>query len=90
MRQVRPDWRRRGRPAGDARHERSRRWFGMVRPLGCEQGWTRCHTYAGSTTGITVADLDAVAEFFVALGLEIERRTFVEGEFLAPRMPSSN
>jgi len=32
--------------------------------------------------GITVADLDAVAEFFVALGLEIEGRTFVEGEFL--------
>src|SRR3954447_15721888 len=32
--------------------------------------------------GITVADLDAVAEFFVALGLEVEGRTFVEGEFL--------
>ena len=32
--------------------------------------------------GITVADLDAVADFFVGLGLEIEGRTFVEGEFL--------
>jgi catechol 2,3-dioxygenase-like lactoylglutathione lyase family enzyme len=32
--------------------------------------------------GITVADLDAVAEFFVGLGLEVEGRTFVEGEFL--------
>ncbi len=32
--------------------------------------------------GITVADLDAVTEFFVALGLEVEGRMFVEGEFL--------
>lgn len=32
--------------------------------------------------GITVADLDAVADFFVSLGLEIEGRTFVEGDFL--------
>ena len=32
--------------------------------------------------GITVADLDTVAAFFVALGLEVEGRTFVEGEFL--------
>src|ERR1043165_242938 len=32
--------------------------------------------------GITVADLDAATEFFVALGLEIEGRTFVEGEFI--------
>jgi catechol 2,3-dioxygenase-like lactoylglutathione lyase family enzyme len=32
--------------------------------------------------GITVADLDTVAEFFVALGLEVEGRMFVEGEFL--------
>jgi catechol 2,3-dioxygenase-like lactoylglutathione lyase family enzyme len=32
--------------------------------------------------GITVADLDAVTEFFVALGLEVEGRTFLEGEFL--------
>jgi catechol 2,3-dioxygenase-like lactoylglutathione lyase family enzyme len=32
--------------------------------------------------GITVADLDAVSAFFVALGLEIEGRTFLEGEFL--------
>ena len=32
--------------------------------------------------GITVADLDAVAAFFVALGLEVENRMFIEGEFL--------
>lgn len=32
--------------------------------------------------GLTVADLDRVTEFFVALGLEVEGRTFVEGDFL--------
>jgi len=32
--------------------------------------------------GITVADLDAVTAFFVGLGLEVEGRMFVEGEFL--------
>lgn len=32
--------------------------------------------------GITVDDLDAASEFFVGLGLTIEGRTFVEGEFL--------
>ena len=32
--------------------------------------------------GITVAQLDVVTAFFVALGLEVEGRTFVEGEFL--------
>ena len=32
--------------------------------------------------GITVADLDAATEFFVGLGLEVEGRTFVEGEFV--------
>jgi catechol 2,3-dioxygenase-like lactoylglutathione lyase family enzyme len=32
--------------------------------------------------GITVADLDVVTDFFVALGLEVEGRTFVEGAFL--------
>jgi catechol 2,3-dioxygenase-like lactoylglutathione lyase family enzyme len=32
--------------------------------------------------GITVADLDTVSAFFVGLGLEVEGRTFVEGEFL--------
>jgi catechol 2,3-dioxygenase-like lactoylglutathione lyase family enzyme len=31
---------------------------------------------------ITVQDLDAVTAFFVALGLEVEGRAFVEGEFL--------
>ncbi|MFF7444435.1 VOC family protein [Streptomyces sp. NPDC008122] len=32
--------------------------------------------------GITVADLDAVTAFFVSLGLEADRKTVVEGEFL--------
>jgi catechol 2,3-dioxygenase-like lactoylglutathione lyase family enzyme len=32
--------------------------------------------------GITVADLDAVTAFFVALGLEVDGRMFIEGEFL--------
>jgi catechol 2,3-dioxygenase-like lactoylglutathione lyase family enzyme len=32
--------------------------------------------------GITVADLDAATQLFVALGLEIEGSTFVEGEFI--------
>ena len=32
--------------------------------------------------GVTVADLDTVAKFFVDLGLEVEGRTFVEGDFL--------
>ena len=32
--------------------------------------------------GITVADLDSAAAFFVDLGLEVEGRTFLEGEFV--------
>ncbi|MCW2754159.1 MAG: glyoxalase [Marmoricola sp.] len=32
--------------------------------------------------GITVVDLDSATAFFVALGLEVEGRTFIEGEFL--------
>jgi catechol 2,3-dioxygenase-like lactoylglutathione lyase family enzyme len=32
--------------------------------------------------GVTVRDLDTVTAFFVALGLEIEGRTFVEGDFI--------
>ena len=32
--------------------------------------------------GITVADLDTVTAFFVGLGLEVEGRMFIEGEFL--------
>jgi catechol 2,3-dioxygenase-like lactoylglutathione lyase family enzyme len=32
--------------------------------------------------GITVRDLDAVTDFFVGLGFEIEGRTVLEGEFL--------
>jgi catechol 2,3-dioxygenase-like lactoylglutathione lyase family enzyme len=32
--------------------------------------------------GITVADLDLVTDFFVALGLEVEGRTSVEGAFV--------
>jgi catechol 2,3-dioxygenase-like lactoylglutathione lyase family enzyme len=32
--------------------------------------------------GITVADLDTVSAFFAQLGLEVEGRTFLEGDFL--------
>jgi catechol 2,3-dioxygenase-like lactoylglutathione lyase family enzyme len=32
--------------------------------------------------GITVSDLDAAAAFFVGLGLQVEGRMFVEGEFI--------
>lgn len=32
--------------------------------------------------GITVADLDHATQFFVTLGLEIEGRAFVDGEFI--------
>ena len=32
--------------------------------------------------GVTVADLERAVAFFVGLGLEIEGRTFVEGEFI--------
>lgn len=32
--------------------------------------------------GITVADLDAAAGFFIDLGLEVEGRTFLEGDFV--------
>jgi catechol 2,3-dioxygenase-like lactoylglutathione lyase family enzyme len=32
--------------------------------------------------GLTVADIDVVTDFFVTLGLEVEGRTFLEGEFL--------
>jgi catechol 2,3-dioxygenase-like lactoylglutathione lyase family enzyme len=32
--------------------------------------------------GVTVQDLDTVTAFFVGLGLEVEGRTFVEGEFI--------
>jgi len=32
--------------------------------------------------GITVADLDAAIQFFVGLGLEVEGRMSIEGEFL--------
>lgn len=32
--------------------------------------------------GITVADLDGAIAFFVGLGLELEGRTFMEGEFV--------
>ncbi len=32
--------------------------------------------------GVTVVDLEAAIDFFVRLGLELEGRTYVEGEFL--------
>ena len=32
--------------------------------------------------GITVSDLDVATAFFVGIGLEVEGRTFIEGEFI--------
>jgi catechol 2,3-dioxygenase-like lactoylglutathione lyase family enzyme len=40
------------------------------------------HVRSFDHVGITVSDLDAAAAFFTALGLEIEGRSFVEGEFI--------
>ena len=40
--------------------------------------------------GITVADLDGVSAFFVALGFEVEGRTFLEGKFLDTVIGMSN
>ena len=40
------------------------------------------HVRRFDQVGITVADLDTVTAFFVGLGLEVEGRMFVEGEFL--------
>src|SRR5690349_12033980 len=40
------------------------------------------HLRAVDHVGITVSDLDAATAFFVGLGLEVDRRTFVEGEFI--------
>lgn len=40
------------------------------------------HVHRFDHLGITVADLDLVTAFFVSLGLEVEGRIFVEGEFL--------
>jgi catechol 2,3-dioxygenase-like lactoylglutathione lyase family enzyme len=40
------------------------------------------HVQRFDHVGITVADLDAATQFFVALGFEVEGRTFVEGEFI--------
>ena len=40
------------------------------------------HVRSFDHVGITVADIDTVANFFVALGLEIEGRMRMEGEFV--------
>lgn len=40
------------------------------------------HLRAFDHVGITVTDLEAATAFFVSLGLEIEGRTVVEGEFV--------
>ena len=42
----------------------------------------RTHIKRFDHVGITVADLDTVTAFFEMLGLEVEGRMFVEGEFL--------
>ena len=40
------------------------------------------HLRAFDHVGITVSDLDAATAFFVGLGLQVDGRTFVEGEFI--------
>jgi catechol 2,3-dioxygenase-like lactoylglutathione lyase family enzyme len=40
------------------------------------------HIKSFDHVGITVADLDTATAFFAGLGLEVEGRMFVEGEFL--------
>ena len=40
------------------------------------------HVQRFDHVGITVADLDTVTAFFVGLGLEVEGRMFMEGEFV--------
>ena len=40
------------------------------------------HVRSFDHVGITVSDLDTATAFFLALGLEVEDRMFVEGEFL--------
>jgi catechol 2,3-dioxygenase-like lactoylglutathione lyase family enzyme len=40
------------------------------------------HVQAFDHVGITVADLDTALSFFLGLGLELEGRMFLEGEFL--------
>lgn len=45
-------------------------------------GWTQTHIRRFDHVGITVADLDRAIDIFVDLGLEVEGRAFVEGEFL--------
>lgn len=40
------------------------------------------HIRSFDHVGITVADLDAAEAFFVGLGLQVEGRTVVEGEFI--------
>jgi catechol 2,3-dioxygenase-like lactoylglutathione lyase family enzyme len=52
------------------RHQQIRRMYLMT------------HIRRFDHVGITVADLDTTTAFFVGLGLEVEGRTFVEGEFV--------
>jgi catechol 2,3-dioxygenase-like lactoylglutathione lyase family enzyme len=40
------------------------------------------HVHRFDHVGITVTDLDAATAFFVALGLETQGRTYVEGDFI--------
>ena len=46
------------------------------------EGAAVAHIRSFDHVGITVADLDMVTAFFVGLGLEVEGRTFLEGEFV--------
>jgi catechol 2,3-dioxygenase-like lactoylglutathione lyase family enzyme len=64
---------------GEDRHEIS---VCGVEPATRGERMPMSHVRRFDHVGLTVADLDVVTAFFVALGLEVEGRTFVEGEFL--------
>ena len=53
-----------------------------ARPVRRREDGPMSHVRRFDHVGLTVADLDVVTAFFVALGLEVEGRTFVEGELL--------
>jgi catechol 2,3-dioxygenase-like lactoylglutathione lyase family enzyme len=52
------------------------------RPQQIPEEYLVSHIRRFDHVGITVADLDAATAFFVGLGLKVEGRTFMEGEFV--------
>src|SRR2546429_2459890 len=69
-------------PAHRRRYRRRRRATRSCAGVTSTGGNDMSHVRRFDHVGITVADLDTATQFFVALGLEIEGKTFVEGEFI--------